>query len=75
MCRIGPRRLYGDVRCSMITNGLSAPHQDCHWQVTSAGKIDSLELYNGSSRLSHEAALSGLKVGQPVELRSGLDLQ
>ena len=60
---------------SLTSADLSVPQYECHWQVTGTGKIDFLELYGGSSRMSHKAALSGLRVGQPVDLRSGLDLE
>ena len=56
------------VDAALQSTDLAAPRQDCHWQVTNSGKIDFLELYGGSSRMSHKAALTGLRVGQPCEV-------
>ena len=44
---------------------------ECHWQPINKGKIDFLELFSGSARLSHTAALAGLRVGPPIDLRAG----
>ena len=44
------------------------------WEVTSTGKIDFLELFSGSARLSAACASSGLKVGPPIDLKTGFDL-
>ncbi len=44
------------------------------WEVISKGKIHFLELFSGSARLSQCSALAGLKTGQPVDLRTGFDL-
>ena len=49
-------------------------YEECHWQVTSTGKIDFLELFAGTARMSQMAAQSGLRCGQPIDLRTGLDL-
>ena len=38
------------------------------------GKIDFLELFAGSARLSQVAAMNGLRVGQPIDLRTGFDI-
>ena len=43
-------------------------------QSVSKGSIDFLELFSGSARLSQSAALAGLKVGAPEDLRTGFDL-
>ena len=56
------------VDAALQSTDLAAPRQDCHWQVTNSGQIDFLELYGGSSRMSHKAALTGLRVGQPCEV-------
>ena len=49
-------------------------YEECHWQVTSTGKIDFLELFAGAARMSQMAAQSGLRCGQPIDLRTGFDL-
>ena len=38
------------------------------------GKLDFLELFAGSARLSQCTALRGLRTGSPVDLRTGFDL-
>jgi hypothetical protein len=38
------------------------------------GKINLLELFAGSARTSQASAVNGLKVGQPIDLRTGFDL-
>ena len=48
--------------------------EECHWQVTNTGKIDFLELFAGTARMSQMAAQSGLRCGQPIDLRTGFDL-
>ena len=45
-----------------------------NWEPVTQGKIDFLELFSGSARLSQVAAMNGLKVGQPIDLRTGFDL-
>ena len=52
----------------------SASYTHALWQCMMQGKIDFLELFAGSARLSQCAALRGLKTGSPVDLRSGFDL-
>ena len=49
-------------------------YEQCHWQVTNTGKIDFLELFAGTARMSQMAAQSGLRCGQPIDLRTGFDL-
>ena len=44
------------------------------WQVSTKEGINLLELVSGSARLSEAAAAQGLLVGQPVDLRTGFDL-
>ena len=39
-----------------------------NWEPVTQGKIDFLELFSGSARLSQVAAMNGLKVGQPIDL-------
>ena len=46
-----------------------------HWiPVTKRKRIDFLELFAGSARLSHVASMQGMKVGQPIDLRTGFDI-
>ena len=52
----------------------SASFANALWQSISKGSIDLFELFSGSARLSQSAALIGLKVGAPVDLRTGFDL-
>ena len=44
------------------------------WEPTTVGKIDFLEMFNGSAKLSQSAAMQGLRVGAPIDLRTGYDL-
>ena len=53
---------------------LDTRYEECHWQVTNTGKIEFLELFAGTARMSQMAAQSGLRVGQPIDLRTGFDL-
>ena len=45
-----------------------------NWEPITKGKIDFLELFSGSARLSQVAAMNGLKVGPPIDLRTGFDI-
>lgn len=36
------------------------------WEPVTRGKIDFLELFSGSAKLSQVAAMQGLRVGQPI---------
>ena len=45
-----------------------------NWQPITKGEIDFLELFSGSARLSQVAAMNGLRVGQPIDLRTGFDI-
>ena len=38
------------------------------------GRIDFLEMFSGSAKLSQSAAMQGLRVGSPIDLRTGYDL-
>ena len=44
------------------------------WEPTTVGKIDFLEMFSGSAKLSQSAAMQGLRVGAPIDLRTGYDL-
>ena len=46
-----------------------------YWDCVTKGKTDLLELFSGSARVSECAALAGLKVGPPIDLRTGFDLR
>ena len=43
-------------------------------EQTTKGKIDFLEISSGSAKLSQSAAMQGLRVGAPMEFRTGHDL-
>ena len=49
-------------------------YANSHWMPVTSGPIDFLELFSGSARLSQVAAVSGLRVGTPVDFRTGFDL-
>eukprot|EP00435_Cladocopium_sp_Y103_P036238 s108_g9.t1 len=44
------------------------------WEPVTHGKIDSLEVFSGSAKLRQAAASQGLRVGEPIDLRTGYDL-
>ena len=73
--------LLGDIEIPLPADDADEPVQDgsasfatALWQSVSKGSIDFLELFSGSARLSQSAPLTGLRVGAPVDLRSGFDL-
>ena len=73
--------LFGDIQIPLAPDDSNESGQDgsalfAHalWQSISNGSIDFLELFSGSARLSQAAALTGLRVGPPVDLRTGFDL-
>ena len=41
------------------------------WEPVTKGKIDFLEMFSGSAKLSQAAAMQGLRVGAPIDLRTG----
>jgi hypothetical protein len=47
---------------------------DYVWGPTTVGKIDFLEMFSGSAKLSQSASMQGLRVGAPIDLRTGCDL-
>ena len=53
---------------------VSASYAHVLWQCMMKGKLDFLELFAGSARLSQCTALRGLRTGSPVDLRTGFDL-
>ena len=58
----------------MELDDASASFQHVLWQCQMTGKIDLLELFAGSARVSQAAAEAGLRVGQPIDIRTGFDL-
>ena len=44
------------------------------WEPVTKGKNDFLEMFSGSAKLSQSAAMQGLRVGSPIDLRTGYDL-
>ena len=44
------------------------------WEPIAVGRIDFLEMFSGSAKLSQSAAMQGLRVGAPIDLRTGYDL-
>jgi hypothetical protein len=44
------------------------------WEPTTVGKIDFLETFRGAAKLSQSASMQGLRVGAPIDLRTGYDL-
>eukprot|EP00435_Cladocopium_sp_Y103_P076085 s7_g76.t1 len=44
------------------------------WEPVTHGKIDFLEMFSGSAKLSQTAASQGLRVGATIDLRTGYDL-
>ena len=62
-----------DVSAEPVQVG-SASFANAVWHSISKGTLDFLELSSGSARLSQSAALTGLKVGPPMNLRTGFDL-
>ena len=48
--------------------------EQAHWNCVRKGKIHVLEIFAGSARFSQCCALSGLKVGTPVDIRTGFDV-
>ena len=56
-----------------VDNLTSVPEQ-AHWNCVRKGKIHVLEIFAGSARFSQRCALSGLKVGSPVDFRTGFDV-
>ena len=44
------------------------------WEPTTVGKIDFLEMLSGSAKRGQSASMQGLRVGAPIDLRTGSDL-
>ena len=71
--RVDPAKVLIASDAAQVSHeGIS--YSNSHWMPVTSGPIDFLELFSGSARLSQVAALSGLRVGTPVDFRTGLDL-
>ena len=44
------------------------------WEPLTKGKIDFLEMFSGSAKLSQSASMQGLRVGTPIDLRTRYNL-
>ncbi len=64
----------GESAEDMELEDASASFQHVLWQCEMTGKIDLLELFAGSARISQAASAAGLRVGQPIDIRTGFDL-
>ena len=56
---------------NMFVEDLTSVPEQAHWNCVRKGKIHVLEIFAGSARFSQCCALSGLKVGTPVDIRTG----
>ena len=56
---------------NMFVEDLTSVPEQVHWNCVRKGKIHVLEIFAGSARFSQCCALSGLKVGTPVDIRTG----
>ena len=59
---------------NMFVEDMTSIPEGAHWNCVHKGKIHVLEIFAGSARFSQCCALSGLKVGTPVDIRSGFDV-
>ena len=59
---------------SLLSGPEGVVYGSYNWEPVTQGKIDILELFSGSARLSQVAAMNGLKVGAPIDLRTGFDI-
>ena len=66
--------LLGESLEDFTTEDNQTTFDQALWQCSMTGKINLLELFAGSARISQTAALAGLNVGQPIDLRTGFDL-
>ena len=58
---------------NMFVEDLTSAPEQAHWNCVRKGKIHVLEIFAGSASLSQCCAL-GLKVGTPVDIRTGFDV-
>ena len=59
---------------NMFVEDLTSIPEQAHWNCVRKGKTHVLEIFAGSARFSQCCALSGLKVGTPVDIRTGFDV-
>ena len=59
---------------NMFVEDLTSVPEQAHWNCVRKGKIHVLEIFAGSARFSQCCALTGLKVGTPVDIRTGFDV-
>ena len=57
----------------MFAEDFASIPEQAHWNCVRKGKIHVLEIFAGSARFSQCCALTGLKVGTPVDIRNGFD--
>ena len=59
---------------SSLTGPEGIQYGNYAWEPVTKGRIDFLEMFSGSAKLSQVAAMQGLRVGAPIDLRTGYDL-
>ena len=59
---------------NMFVEDLTSVPEQAHWNCVRKGKIHILEIFAGSARFRQCCALSGLKVGNSVDIRTGFDV-
>ena len=59
---------------NMFVEDLTSVPEQAHWNCVRKGKIHVLEIFAGCARFSQCCALTGLKVGTPVDTRTGFDV-
>ena len=59
---------------NMLVEDMTSIPEGAHWNCVHKKKIHVLEIFAGSARFSQCCALSGLKVGNSVDIRSGFDV-
>ena len=58
----------------LFTEDMTCDSQHANWNCATKGKIHVLEVVAGSARLRQCCALTGLKVGIPIDIRTGFDV-
>ena len=58
----------------LFTEDMTCDSQHANWNCVTKGKIRVLEVFAGSARLSQCCALTGRKVGIPMDIRTGFDV-
>ena len=59
---------------NMFVEDLTSVPEEAHWNCVRKGQMHVLKIFAGSARSSQCCALTGLKVGTPVEIRMGFDV-